>query len=166
MREERLKLFKDLYGEILFGDSDWHFFYEAEFGDFLRVGDEYLSATIDYLDQYIVNYEHDGEWVETLPFVAANINYFSDMFHMNTLFALEYSGDTKYLYENLHCWTERYSHSLHDMLHLVLGSGTLENEASRLARSALDRARYDGYRQRYLEVEQRKESRREDGDKD
>lgn len=160
--EERFKLYKDLYAEVLYDDTNWHFFYEAEQGDFLRVSDEYVGETMDYLDQYIVMYEFTGEWVETLPFVAKNMGYFADLFHLNSVFAVTYHGDKQYLYDTLFYWIDRYSHSLHDMLHVSFDGGILEAEASNLSRATLARAWFDGYRHTYLESLSRKEQENKD----
>lgn len=163
--EERLKLFKDLYVEVLEDDEYWHFFYEAEQGDFLRVSDEYIGATIDYLEQYdnITMYVHEGDWVETLPFVVNNLAYFRDMFHMNSVFALTYNGDMQYLLDNLFYWVDRYSHSLHDMLQLPFGGGVMERESHNISRATVARAWFDGYRFRYLEARKVAEEKN-DGD--
>ena len=162
--EERFKLFKDLYAEVLNDDENWHFFYEAEAGDFLRVSDEYMGLVSDYLEQYdtILMYEHTGEWEEHLPFVAQNMGYFAELFHLNTIFSLTYVGDKQYLYDNLYYWIDRYSHSLHDMLQLTFNGRIMETEGSNLSRATVARAWFDGYRFGYLKFSSKLDTKDKD----
>lgn len=151
--EERFKLIKDLYQEILIEDPYWHFFYEMEMGDFLRIHDAYREEVEDFLRQYSVEFEVTGEWVETMEFVQRNMKYFREVFHMNSVFAVTYSDDKEYLEKMLTYWIDRYSHSLHDTLSLTLGKEMTKKEALNLSNATLSRSWYDGYRQRYLEAE-------------
>lgn len=156
--KERFELISDLYYAILNKDPDWHFFYESEFGDFLRITDSIFPLVKDFLKERNIKYDLDRVWKEDLDFVSENQDYFREMFHMNSVFAIKYSGDEKYLVKMLSYWIDRYSHSLHDMLHMRIG-GVMEKEGLSLSSAVLQRAWYDGYRQHYLDSKKHNEEK-------
>lgn len=153
--EDRYSLIKDLYNEILKNDAEWHFFYEDEFGDFLRVSERYSDRVEKFLRTAQIEYELNPVWIEELPAVNLDLEYFKALFHLNSVFSIIYSGDDEELESLLHYFVDRYSHSLHNVLHLRRGGGVMGKEAENLSKSVRMRAWYDGYRYYYLQAKGR-----------
>lgn len=147
---ERLDILRYAYHTVLKEDPHWHFFFEAEFGEFVRVSEEHVPLFAEYLTENEIEFEHEPFWYEEHDFIKVNLEYFKKLYHLNSEFAMTYEGPADSLFSYLNNFVERYSHSLHDMIHLVLGGDVLERESKNLALVVLNRSFYDGYRAYYL----------------
>jgi len=147
---DRFSIILGLHKNVLKEDKNWHFFYENEMGDLVRVSEEFSKAVEIYLTERDIKFDIEKFWKEELYFVVENQDYFKQMFHLNSLLAVQYDGDFHSLTSSLYLYIDRYSHSLHNMLGIKLGEKLMESEARNLASASIGRAWYDGYRAYYI----------------
>lgn len=158
-REERFVIIKELYDNLLKDDYYWHFFYEDEFGDFLRVSKENSNLLEELLKAKGIEYKLECFWKEDIAAVVANQDYFGHIFHINSVLVMELSDHVDDIIKDLPMYIDRYSHSLHDMLHLATDKPIMSIEANHIAEASLMRAKYDGYIAHYKKHSSKKEEK-------
>jgi len=89
---------------ILRGDSTWHFFYEEDY-IIIRCLEKFIFSIKRFLRQHGFEVAHTGQWIDSEVVVENNKQLFTQLFHLNTLFAIkELDIDT------LKIVHDRYSH--------------------------------------------------------
>ena len=150
--------------EILKDDISWHFFWEEAFVTVRfssEYGDKFTDFIIEELEDYtLVSFEEDDkttfikEWVDSSKYVEMYKEYFTLLFHMNTMMAINFIKNDSYDRFTMKNIIDRMVHSLMNMSFPAyaedMGKSNPSNyEASMLSAVALDRAFYGGYLQYY-----------------
>lgn len=154
-RQDRFNIILDIYRKILYVDNLWHFFYEDEQGDIIRCSPKFSIKVSDFLSINEIDFTFSREWIETIPEVIHHPLYFANLFHLNSVFAIDMvkNADVE-VRKELVSVVDRYSHSLHLNLYFATGDTRYLWEASTLSDASLNRAFYDGIRSQYLKQRQ------------
>ncbi len=163
--EKRFTIIEGIYNKFLQDDPLWHFFYEEEMGDIIRCSPEYRKDIEKFLIDCGFSFKSNETWIETIPEVVNNPEYFAEIFHINSEFiinkALKFRPESKR--DGMVCFVDRYSHSLF-INNLLLETPTF-SEGSILSYAAMDRAFYEGIRYQYIRAKKYQEGLNKDGTK-
>jgi hypothetical protein len=143
--KDRAHLFEDLYNKILHKDDKWHFFYEGIY-DELRFHSKFRRRVDKFLDKdnRIKNYTQKAEgWVDNHKIVEEYKDYFTEIFHQNSLMAIELADKIDFA-DDLHLQLiiDRVVHSFFNMIYPHFGRPTLEVDV--MKDYLVDRAFYTG----------------------
>lgn len=144
---ERFSFYLELYNKILKKDSKWHFFTEGRY-DELRFDSKFKRRVNRFIEKdYRIktSSSRSNGWVDDQRIVEEHKEYFTEIFHQNTLLAIRlFAGTTEnYTDESLKSIMDRVVHSFFNMINLFTLSSTLE--ARVMSSYVLDRAWYTGY---------------------
>lgn len=150
-REERIAIIRKIYEELLQDDDRWHFFYEEEQGDIIRCSPEFRKSVENWLIKNYISFRMNKLWMESIPEVVNNPEYFADLFHLNSIYIINeaLNLDPKSKKISLVSFVDRYSHSLYLNDSFISGN-TKFGEGTVLAEAALNRAFYEGIRFQFL----------------
>jgi len=96
----------DVFNNILNEDNLWHYFYEETYL-IIRCQEQFVDEVIGFLkgkDYHIIKV---ADWVDSSPVVNLHKDLFTQMFHVNTLFAMRSVGVN---YSDLYLVHDRVSH--------------------------------------------------------
>lgn len=142
--EDRHNLFKKLYNKILHKDDTWHFFYEGTF-DELRFHSKFKRRVEKFLekDDRVKNYTlKEFGWSDDQKIVEEYKDYFTGIFHQNSLIALQLGEEVDVTNRKLERIIDRTVHSFFNMLHPRFNEATLEVDV--MKDYLVDRAFYLG----------------------
>ena len=143
---QRFAFFEELYNKILYKDDKWHFFTEGSY-DELRFDSKFKRRVERFIntDKRIdcITPRKDG-WQDDQEIVEIYKEYFTEIFHQNTLLSLNIFANTSYIEEKtLKSIMDRVVHSFFNMIHLFKQDNSLEIKVMR--EYLTDRAFYTGY---------------------
>jgi hypothetical protein len=145
LTEDRAQLFEDLYNKILKKDDKWHFFYEGKF-DELRFHSKFRRRVERFLDKdgRIRGYaQKDGGWEDDHDIVEEYKEYFTSVFHQNSLIAIQLSNRDELASDShLQKIMDRVVHSFFNMIYP--DHGKLMLEINVMKNYLVDRAFYTG----------------------
>jgi hypothetical protein len=147
-REERFKFYVDIHEKILYKDDRWHYFTEGKY-DELRFSSKYKKKIDSFindeenkrLDKY---YEKENGWDDDQDIVEEYKNYFTEIFHQNTLMSLKlYIEREEVTIKKLEQIMDRVVHSFFNMS--ALYSNDIMLETTVMKDYLVNRAFYSGY---------------------
>ena len=152
--------------EVLKDDTYWHFFWEKEF-IIVRFSHEYSDQFVDFIldsPKYdsLIPFNEDGKttfirkWTESSEYVKMFKEYFTLLFHMNTMMAVHFIKNDSYERETMKNILDRMVHSLMNMsfpayIEDMGNRNPSSYESIMIANVAVDRAFYGGYMQYYAD---------------
>ena len=148
--EERFKLYVDLHEKILHKDKEWHFFTEGPY-DELRFSSNFKNRVDKFLKEdsrvIKINSKKNG-WKDSQGTVEEYKWYFTEIFHQNSLMALElYKKRDIISNSDLEHIMDRVVHSFFNMISLFSTDVTLEIAV--MKNYLIDRAFYMGMMYQY-----------------
>ena len=79
---------RSIYYNILLKDDKWHFFYEGDFS-IIRCQRKYKTKLEKYLNEYKIEYDFKGKWLDDHYMVVKYMEHFEPMFHAFSMLAIE-----------------------------------------------------------------------------
>jgi hypothetical protein len=105
-----------IYADILFEDDIWHYFHEDTY-IIIRCQEQFMEEVIKFLDRRNYLIMKTATWVDNAPVVNLHKDLFTQLFHVNTMFAMRSIGAN---YGDLYLIHDRISHCFlnNQFLHL------------------------------------------------
>lgn len=69
-----------LYDKVLHKDQNWHFFYEGEYS-IIRCSQEFEEKVIEFFEEFDIQYEFNGLWIDGSSVVCKYRKIFQPMLH-------------------------------------------------------------------------------------
>ena len=127
--EERFKFYVDIHEKILHKDDKWHYFTEGVY-DELRFNSKYKRKVEDFMEEdsrVEKYYGKDDGWMDDQDTVEEYKEYFTEIFHQNTLMSLRlYKERDEITHRKLERIIDRIIHSFFNMSALYSGDKMLE----------------------------------------
>lgn len=169
---KRFKIILDIYKSFLKDDDSWHFFYEEEQGDLLRVSDKLL--TLNHIREYLrnagIDFSWKDEWIDGNFPVEKFKDEFTSIFHSNSVLAMKLlnEDDDFECFRLLRPILDRIVHSFTNNCTAVAKTYITMSEAFGFPKGCwesvlihelgMGRSFYSGYRQRFLEEAERQKN--------
>ncbi|PNX51807.1 MAG: hypothetical protein BV456_01645 [Thermoplasmata archaeon M8B2D] len=152
----RFGLYLDLYEKILKKDSKWHYFTEGTYDElrfsskFKRKVDKLLNEEVGIkVESYT---KREEGWIDAQKIVEEYKDYFTVIFHWNTLLALELVDKSYSTVTNRHLQNiiDRIVHSFFNMIFQPFG----DKEVEVMKNYLVDRAFYSGIVYQYNKMKE------------